>query len=1452
MASIPKLNEYVDLERLYRRTEIDIDVWSHTSRDDRRRDWTWLVQHPVVALLAEAGSGKTRELRHQAAISTGPCFLLRVEALCTGPLEGALDAPDHDALATWLETGGPALFLLDAVDEAKLPRSRKALPLRDALGTLRRGIGDRLGEIRLLVTCRSSEWHHETEQEPLQAIAAVMAEARGEGSALSDTTGDQQEHIANQEVLAVTFAPLSLAAIERLGRSHGAGDGFLDALRESGALDHAVTPLDVTHYADLFVAERERGGPGLPRTRRALISASVTRRLAEHGVSPSRSRLRPDEALRGARILSFALTMAQQRDIAIPGGGGSGLEAAAVLASAERPWHVDQVRELLSTALFAHAAQGLVRPYRPEVVAMLAAEHVNELISGGLSTHRVIEDFIVESFDRSVVGRTHGPMLAWLASMRPTILRRLMDVAPELLIEDGDPRALALEDKLDALRRYVATADGLPADFYLARENLPRFADASLEAGVVEQLATAPRGEGFLDLLRLAAAGRYASAAPIALQLASDPFVPSEVKINAMVALVACGSDADLAACAACLIRWGPPTFASSVHRFENGREDDLRHRLARHAYPGAISVTDLIALLRQITGKRYSSNARSLATALGRADKAHLRDLLTGLDELCFPSGNGARVHAAPPHSRRMPDLFRSLVVTVGRTMRERPDLHPVLVPIHGRCLRTIRWERGHGLPTSEATADLFEITPAFRLAILDAYATAPIANPIHRTLDHAVPTVGLDTDAAVAEAPALLERYACLDAPGRTVFAEILGSSIRRMPRNDARTWRRRLRREAIHHRSGRDERTIAEHRWRPFSEAVGTWKRWKADLPWRAERAWSWLRNDGRERVEDLLGLIRDLPRLADGRAVGRIVYLLESPGSDDVLALDAGAARRRRFGPMLVRGAQAHARRHQPSDDRGQYRSDDLLAFAGWGYLFADDPTLSAEMSADDAMRALTVALASPLPWPAWASELAIIRPEIWRAAVLGAITQETASYRSADPRIVPHVLGRVADLASELTAPVAEDLVELASGGWLPGAAAVRSLRAVVDGNDAALASLRLLAKRRTREAAWEGATGRVPEWLAIWASRDPAAITELLHLRSGPLDGSNGRSAMVRSLDRLLSRESPDGDRMAKLDTEQLLALASHLTETFPPTEDDDREGMRARDERRIGAEVRSAVVNLLGERYDAKGRSALERFIDSHVRPVDQRWAESWLAKHSHDAAEREPWSIEDIATYGAINSRRPRTADELQSMVIEGLRDIEIELQGSEFDRRALFREASENDMRAFLGHELDRRHRGHYAITQETVTSREKRTDLRCELREPTGSVTVVEMKLLHGWSWDELMDKMVTQLLERYLISDRVAHGIYLIIDFGRPPKGEPPPGIVDRETLIEALRMMVRSDPRFDGRSVAVEMMRIEVPPKPQRRSRRRSSIAEQGSRSASRPAGVGRMNDGPD
>jgi len=1411
--------KHVDLQRRFEASDGEYDPWARQRGEVH--DWTWLLSHHAVALLAEAGSGKTHELRQLVPDKTTDraIFLMRIDRLAENPFEESHDSEEQRArFGRWLSSDADGIFLLDAVDEAKLPHGDRRAPLRDALARVRHAIGDNLHRVRLVVTCRSSEWHDQSEREPFDDLAAAMAEARRRSGRLDE----------DSQVLELSFVPLTVDAIERLGRSRGTDDGFLDALRESGALDHAITPLDVIHYADAYVTHRDRGGPGLPRTRRELLSASIERRLAEEGATWTRSRLRRDEARAGAALLCFALTMAQKRELSIEG-DTAGVHAAAVLATADPPWRAEQVRELLSTALFAPAAAGLVRPYRPEVAAMLAAEHLDGLIAKGVSEQRVIDDFVRPSFGRSVIARAHRGMLAWLASTRPAVLRRLVEVAPEHLIEDGDPRALAVPDRVAALERHIAGVNSLPGGFFFQQEDLRRFATPDLEADVLRLLYVTPSGEGRIHLLQIIRAGRYAAAGAQLVQLASDPFTPIGVRSYAMSALVAAASPAQLAQCAQALLAWGVPIYSGEKTRRAREIEDESRHRLVRHGYPAAFNASVALRLLGQIAGKQWSSNAKSLAAGMERAPAADLEQLVVGLDRLCFPLGDVAGSVRAPHMSTRLPDLFRSLVTLVGRAIDECVEFYPLLVPIHVRCVRSLQYDRGQGYMPRERPDALFKLPSSFRLAILDAYAAAGDPTPPYRPLELVLPSVAHGEIDYIAEAEILLARYVGADEPGRRIYAEVLEIWTRRMPRLDRWRWRRALRHAARHHRAGADARTLGDVHLPGPRSLFNPYRRLRSELPWKAEDAWIRLRHAAVERWSLASATIRHFSKLADGRAAGLLYEHLHVQGSGDILLQDPATARRRPLGSRLVPGAIAHARRHDPTGFSGGYEFRDILAFAGWAYLWGDDHDAFVRLPDAEMRRAIGVALTSPLEWPVWAAELAAIRPDLFRAEAVTRVADEVFEFALANPQVTPPVLGKLAELGMDRRADVAPDLMTLAAANWRPGSAAIRALRTIADADPGLLARLRVVARRRAREAIWEGMPLPYTLWLALWAAEDPAAIEELLALRQGPLAGEMGCVALVRTLEPLVGRGDDAEDRLAPPSAEILLRLAEHVFTCFPPEEDDHREGMRVRDDRRRGEDVRAALLNMLGERRDPEGRAVLEAFVETHIRPRDPRWADAWLGGHAQDAAEPAPWTIQESAFYGSAAVRRPETADDLLAAVMQGLRDIERDLDTSEFDRRALFRDASETDVRAFLGHELDQRHREQYSVTQESETARAKRPDLRCALRAGGPWVAVVEIKLVHRWTWTVLLEKLVTQLLEQYLISDRVARGVYLLVDMGRLPIGTPPDGIETIEDLMSELRTIVRTDPRFADRPTEIMRLRIAMPPKQTRPRKKKSS-----------------------
>jgi hypothetical protein len=83
-----------------------------------------------VVILAEAGTGKTHELRETARRlrrEGKAAFFCRIEWLATDSLENALSEGNIEEVRSWLEGSHTAWFFLDSVDEARLGLPDKTL-----------------------------------------------------------------------------------------------------------------------------------------------------------------------------------------------------------------------------------------------------------------------------------------------------------------------------------------------------------------------------------------------------------------------------------------------------------------------------------------------------------------------------------------------------------------------------------------------------------------------------------------------------------------------------------------------------------------------------------------------------------------------------------------------------------------------------------------------------------------------------------------------------------------------------------------------------------------------------------------------------------------------------------------------------------------------------------------------------------------------------------------------------------------------------------------------------------------------------------------------------------------------------------------------------------------------------------------------------------------------------
>ena len=100
-----------------------IDAYAMSGWSRYSDDWPNLLKRRRVVILAEAGSGKTEELRERARLLAQAgqfAFCTTVQDVGDDGLDGALRQADRVRIEDWRVSDQPAWFFIDSVDEARL------------------------------------------------------------------------------------------------------------------------------------------------------------------------------------------------------------------------------------------------------------------------------------------------------------------------------------------------------------------------------------------------------------------------------------------------------------------------------------------------------------------------------------------------------------------------------------------------------------------------------------------------------------------------------------------------------------------------------------------------------------------------------------------------------------------------------------------------------------------------------------------------------------------------------------------------------------------------------------------------------------------------------------------------------------------------------------------------------------------------------------------------------------------------------------------------------------------------------------------------------------------------------------------------------------------------------------------------------------------------------------
>jgi hypothetical protein len=605
-------------------------------------DWTAILRCPRVVLLAEAGSGKSVEMREQARrlMAEGtPAFFVALESLDKENLTELMSPDESRAFLAWkAQDRSIAFFFLDAVDELKLTHGK----FERALARLARETDGLLHRMHVVISSRPSDWRHSIDMgavwsklpippgreipplAPEKAFLAALREQEGRRTA---------EPLRNDEAnksRTVVLLPLSEKQIEIFAHSRGMSDpaAFIAEIRKRDAWIFARRPLDLVELIDSWMSNGRLG------TRAEQHAANLTVKLKDDPERADRGILSDDKARLGAKRLALAIALTRNRTIRSPDqpvevlGGEGSLNPSEILTD----WTEEERQVLLRRPLFDPATYGRVRFHHRSVQEYLAARRLRALRHQGMPAKSLRRLLFTERYGVPVVIPSMQPVTAWLALWDEDVRRELMKREPETLLSMGDPESLPMTARARLLRAFAESyGRGGWRGLSIPVDEIRRLAHPELAEVVRELWGATPTNPDVTELLlEVIRQGPIESCADLAQEATLDTNLSAHHRVTAIRALIACGRSVDTRKIAESLL-WEPTKWPEPV---VYGVADEL--------FPYILGAAELVSLIERTPepnrtiGGGFSWKMRQIAERV-EPWSAHAVKLRDGLADLIW-----------------------------------------------------------------------------------------------------------------------------------------------------------------------------------------------------------------------------------------------------------------------------------------------------------------------------------------------------------------------------------------------------------------------------------------------------------------------------------------------------------------------------------------------------------------------------------------------------------------------------------------------------------------------------------------------------------------------------------------------------------------------------------------------------------------------------------------------
>ena len=549
-------SSFVDLDRTFRDIPVGENLTDELDLQRRissgaSRTWETLSGEMRVVVLAEAGAGKTWEIRNLAGRLRGDgkiAFFIRLELLAQH-FDLAFEPNRHAEFEAWLAGQDEAWLLLDSVDESRL---RNPGDFDVAIRRLAAVLGAARARAHILLTGRIGAWRpatdlatcHEQLPHPNGLTTRVGATSAEEaGSALTTTSEEIAANAFTYGYRLVALEDLNDEQIQRFTAARGVSEisAFMAEVERADAKGFAGRPQDLDELVDFWREERRIG------SRWEILTSSTTRRLSERDQRRADAQpLAPDRALSGARALAAAVTLIGLPVIRVPDGDQSaeGLAAADILQT----WTPAEINILLQRPIFDGAIYGTVRFHHRSAREFLAAQWFADRLAHASSRLGIEQLIFRRQYGMDVLSPMIRPIVPWLVLLDEGIRRRVLALAPEVIFEGGDPSRLPPADQ----RRILSDVCQQMANDMSARSvqdyaAVQRFASPAIVdeiRSLLDRYADDDQVAPFL--LRMVWLGRLRELAPEVIRLAADDKKLGFRRLTAIRALNAIGTPEEI------------------------------------------------------------------------------------------------------------------------------------------------------------------------------------------------------------------------------------------------------------------------------------------------------------------------------------------------------------------------------------------------------------------------------------------------------------------------------------------------------------------------------------------------------------------------------------------------------------------------------------------------------------------------------------------------------------------------------------------------------------------------------------------------------------------------------------------------------------------------------------------------------------------------------------------